>query len=103
VAVRLVEVDLALVERGLKGHEDTVRLLVSELQAIGLRPRLPVGGEPNYDLAWEYGGSIYLAEVKSITDVNEEGQLRLGLGQLLRFHWLLSAMVNRPGRGGSHP
>ncbi|MCA9541713.1 MAG: hypothetical protein KC620_22605, partial [Myxococcales bacterium] len=40
---------------------------------------------PRYDLAWMVGGVFYVAEVKSLTPDNEEAQLRLGLGQLLRY------------------
>ena len=31
------------------------------------------------------GGTVFVAEIKSITDDNEEEQLRLGLGQVLRY------------------
>jgi hypothetical protein len=47
-------------------------------------PPAPIAAEPNFDLAWEANGTVFVAEVKSITDQNEEGQLRLGLGQVLR-------------------
>ena len=30
-------------------------------------------------------GTVFVAEIKSITDDNEEEQLRLGLGQVLRY------------------
>jgi hypothetical protein len=45
--------------------------------------------EPNYDLAWKLDDEIWVAEVKSITNSNEEKQLRPGLGQLLRYCQLL--------------
>jgi hypothetical protein len=35
-------------------------------------------------------GALHVAEVKSITTANEEKQLRLGLGQVLRYRHLLS-------------
>ena len=42
--------------------------------------------EPPFDLAWDSGdGDLCIAAVKSLTLVNEEKQLRLGLGQLLRY------------------
>jgi hypothetical protein len=77
-------VDPALVERGLKGHADTQNELGRVLRAAGIEPRSRLPEEPNFDLAWETNGTVFVAEVKSITDQNEEGQLRLGLGQVLR-------------------
>jgi hypothetical protein len=77
-------VDPALVERGLKGHADTQNELAQTLRAAGVEPRSRLPQEPNFDLAWEANGTVFVAEIKSITDQNEEGQLRLGLGQVLR-------------------
>jgi hypothetical protein len=36
-------------------------------------------------------GTLFVAEIKSVTDANEEKQLRLGLGQVLRYQHLLAA------------
>jgi hypothetical protein len=77
-------VDPALVERGLKGHADTQNELARILREAGLDPRSRRPQEPNFDLAWDARGTVFVAEVKSITDQNEEEQLRLGLGQVLR-------------------
>jgi hypothetical protein len=88
-------VDPALVERGLKGHADTQNELARVLRAAGIEPRSRLPEEPNFDLAWEANGTVFVAEVKSITDENEEGQLRLGLGQVLRNRHRL--------RGLGHP
>jgi hypothetical protein len=84
-------VDPALVERGLRGHADTQNALADTLIAAGIAPRSPLPGEPNFDLAWDDGGVLYVAEVKSITTRNEEQQLRLGLGQVLRYRAVLRA------------
>jgi hypothetical protein len=85
-------VDPALVERGLKGHADTQNELARVLREAGIEPRSRQAQEPNFDLAWDVGGTVYLAEIKSITDANEEGQLRLGLGQVLRNRQALKAL-----------
>ena len=82
-------VDPAVVERGLAGHVDSQNAVADALVAAGLEPRSPRADEPSFDLAWEKDGAVYVAEVKSITDRNEERQLRLGLGQVLRYRWLL--------------
>jgi hypothetical protein len=84
-------VDPAAVERGLKGHADTQNTLAVALEAAGSEPRSPQPGDPNFDIAWERGGMVYVAEVKSVTSLNEERQLRLGLGQVLRYRDLLRA------------
>lgn len=82
-------VDPAIVERGVAGHVDSQNAVADALAAAGIVPRSPRPEEPNFDLAWERNGLVHVAEVKSITDQNEEQQLRLGLGQLLRYRSLL--------------
>ncbi len=82
-------VDPALVERGLKGHADTQNALAKVLRRAGIEPRSRLPYEPNFDLAWEAKGTVFVAEVKSVTDQNEEEQLRLGLGQVLRYRYRL--------------
>lgn len=67
------------------------------MRDAGFVPRSPRPGEPAFDLAWEGGDAIVVAEVKSLTDRNEEKQLRLALGQVLRYAHLLGAK-GRPVR-----
>lgn len=85
-------VDPALVERGLRGHKDTQNELASVLGNAGIEPRRGLRPGPDFDLAWEKEGTIFVAEVKSITAENEEHQLRVGLGQVLRYRQRLSAL-----------
>ena len=84
-------VDPALVERAVRGHAKTQNRLAAVLLAHGLTPRSPRNGEPNFDLLWKQNGELVVAEIKSVSDSNEEKQLRLGLGQVLRYRHLLSA------------
>lgn len=70
-------VDPALVERGLKGHADTQNELALVLRQAGIDPRSRLPHEPNFDLAWEARGAAFVAEIKSVTNDNEEEQLRL--------------------------
>ncbi len=79
------QVDPAVIERGVKGHAHTQNLLASTLKNLGISPRSPRPTEPNFDIAWEAEGKLFVAEVKSLTSQNEEKQLRLGLGQVLRY------------------
>ena len=82
-------VDPALVERAHRGHAATQNLLANYLRSQGLKPRSPAPGNPNFDLAWVHNSVTYVAEIKSLTEGNEEKQLRLGLGQVLRYRHLL--------------
>jgi hypothetical protein len=90
-------VDPALVERANRTHARTQNILATHLKQHGIEPRSPVPGEPNYDLAWVRNGTTYVAEVKSLTAENEEKQLRLGLGQVLRYRHMLRARYGRAG------
>ncbi len=83
-------VDPAIKERALRGHAITQNALADFLKSRGITPRSALGDQPNFDLAWEDGETLWVAEVKSITDDNEEKQLRLGLGQVLRYRQLAS-------------
>lgn len=55
-----------------------------------MAPRSPAPTEPEYDLGWEIDCSLFVAEIKSVTIANEERQLRLGIGQILRYRHLLA-------------
>jgi hypothetical protein len=83
-------VDPAVVERGLRGHADTQNALAAAVTATGMTPRSPRSTDPNFDLAWEGEDKLFVAEVKSTTTENEERQLRLGLGQVLRYRNVLA-------------
>ena len=88
-------VDPAILERGLHGHAETQNALAEVVRQSGLEPRSPRPDEPNFDLAWEAGGTVIVAEVKSLTVSNEERQLRLGLGQVLRYRDILTRNEDR--------
>jgi hypothetical protein len=85
------EVDPDKVDRGRQAHEDTLEALAATVRGQRLEPLEPKKGNPPYDLAWETPTAIFVAEVKSLTPANAEHQLRLGLGQVLRY-W--HAMAN---------
>ncbi len=82
--------DPALVERGLRGHAATQNALARHIIALHNEPLSPAFEEPAFDLAWKAGDTVFVAEIKSRTDANEERQLRLGLGQVLPYRHLLS-------------
>jgi hypothetical protein len=85
-------VDPALVERGLRGHTETQDELASVLSNTGIEPQRGKRPGPDFDLAWQKDGTVFVAEIKSITAQNEEHQLRVGLGQVLRYRQRLRAL-----------
>jgi hypothetical protein len=85
------EVDPAEIERGTRGHARTQNALHRHLDLLGIAAMSPSPGSPEFDIAWEHNGILYVAEVKSITPQNEEAQLRIGLGQVLRYRQALAA------------
>lgn len=89
------EIDPDKVDRGIQAHATTQDALADFLRSAGINPRGPTTGEPEYDLAWEWNDETYVAEVKSVTEENEEKQLRLGLGQVLRYRQLLGKTGRR--------
>lgn len=83
-------VDPDLVDRGTTAHMDIQDHLAGALAAHGLEPMSPLPADPQFDLAWKQEGVAFVVEVKSLTEANEERQLRLGLGQLLSYVHLLN-------------
>ena len=51
----------------------------------GITPESPSNSKINFDIGWQVNETYFIAEIKSITTKNEEKQLRLGLGQVLRY------------------
>ena len=82
-------VDPALVERASQAHATTQNALADYVVNLGFTPSSPNPNDPNYDLAWQTDTSWFVAEVKSLSSINEEKQLRLGLGQVLRYRDML--------------
>ena len=87
-------VDPTLVERALRSHATTQNALATFLVSHGLQPLSPSPHEPNFDLAWVHDSITWVAEIKSLSESNEEKQLRLGLGQLLRYRQILRVRGN---------
>lgn len=82
------------IDRGTKAHKDLEVELAELVRERGLLPLSPRGGDEPFDVAWVADGVLHVCEVKSLTQANQESQLRLGLGQLLGYlhrtkaeHW----------------
>lgn len=81
--------DPDLMAAGWRVHARTQNELAHAVREAGLEPLSPGDKEPLFDLGWWSGGVFFVAEIKSITRQNEEEQLRLGLGQVLRYRHFL--------------
>ncbi|GAA3635713.1 hypothetical protein [Microlunatus ginsengisoli] len=77
--------DPDVVGRGLNAHRRLENLLAESASASGFQPLDPSVDDPAFDVAWTQGARMTVCEVKSITDGNQTGQLRLGLGQVLDY------------------
>jgi hypothetical protein len=89
------EIDPNELDRSTRLHTATQNALAAAVMRRGCEPLSPVG-EPNFDLAWEEkSGTLVVAEVKSVKATNAERQLRLGLGQVLRYQSLI-ALSGKP-------
>ena len=96
------EIDPDLLDHALQSHHDLVEGLATWLSDAGWVALDPHPGSPPYDLAWKDDSMINVAEVKSLTSTNEEHQLRLGLGQILRYQHKLSLLHLAPVQGWLH-
>jgi len=76
---------------GLRRHRATQASLAGFLASCEVTLVLPTPSDPDWDIAWEKDGTLYVGEVKSLTSRNEERQLRLGLGQVLRYRQAVGA------------
>jgi hypothetical protein len=90
-------IDPAIVERGLRSHAAMQNAMAAFLKNNQLIPLSPGPDEPNYDIAWKLNNEIWIAEIKSVTNTNEEKQLRLGLGPVLRYCHILKTTGNVHG------
>jgi hypothetical protein len=89
------ETDPDKVDRGTTAHKDTQDELAESLRKAGLKPRSPKLGDPAFDIAWrddDAGGAAFICEVKSLTNKNETGQVRLAIGQVLDYVHALDSL-----------
>lgn len=82
--------------RGLAAHNKTQNLIANIIRSMGIFPRSPKQGESEFDIAWETAKALFVCEVKSLLPENEERQLRMAIGQVIRYRQKLSAMGHEP-------
>ena len=85
------EIDPDKVEDGFERHNKAQNLLAEFLDGHDCEVSSPSPKDPKFDLFWTGQSGSYVCEVKSITDDNEESQLRKAIGQVLRYQSQLRA------------
>jgi hypothetical protein len=84
--------------RGLAAHNRTQNKIADIIRKLGLIPKSPKAGEPDFDIAWKVNDTLFVCEVKSITRINEEKQLRMAIGQVIRYRQKLNSIGYEPVR-----
>jgi hypothetical protein len=84
-------VDPNEVDRALGAHAYVQNALGTWVRSKGLIGLRPGGSAADFDIAWDDGVKLNVAELKSLTLGNESAQLRLGLGQVLHYAMLLGS------------
>jgi hypothetical protein len=84
--------DPSEVDRGLSSHARIERLVAEAGGELGWHAKAYGRDDPVFDLLLARDGNqrAIVVEAKSTTEVNEEKQLRLAVGQVLRYRQLLS-------------
>ena len=77
-------------EHSSRAHARIQNSLGLWLKRRGLKPFSPNANHSAlFDIAWKRGSTLYICEVKSLNRVNEDQQLRLGIGQVLHYQQLM--------------
>lgn len=86
--------DSSTMEKAIEGHSSTQNALADFVRRDGCAPLSP-RGRIQFDLAWEVGAFLFVAEVKSLSGALESSQMRIGLGQVLEYSWRLGDRLSR--------
>ena len=82
--------DLDSLERRTARQMELQDRFTDSSEAIGLLVRSPKEAEPQYDLAFEAGPTVWVAEIKTLADAYQTQKMRLGLGQVVEYRHSLS-------------
>jgi hypothetical protein len=82
--------------RGLAAHSRIQNQIAKLLRQYGIEPLSPTKNQPEFDIAWKAQETFYVCEVKSTTVANEEKQLRMAIGQVIRYRQKLAACGYEP-------
>lgn len=92
--IQTPEIDPDVIDRGRQAHVNLQNQLADFVSNLGAEVLSPGPLDPSFDVAWRLGGTLFVAEVKSMTTANETLRLRLGLGQVLHYRHLLVRQGN---------
>ncbi len=84
--------DPNLLDRALQIHALTQNMIANWVKENSLTPLSPDSDTCDFDIAWESQNGKVVCEIKSISDMNEKHQFRLGLGQVLEYAHSLGAI-----------
>lgn len=82
--------------RGAAAHNRIQNEIAGVVRSLGYIPRSPAPNEPEFDVAWKVKEVLFVCEVKSITAKNEERQLRMAIGQVIRYRQKLNSIGFEP-------
>lgn len=88
----MLATDLDLLDKGTEAHEATIAALIDHLGRRQIEVRGHARNAPRFDAGWSVGSDVYIAEVKSLTGISEDQQIRLGIGQILDYAQQLKSM-----------
>lgn len=83
---------MAPLDVGTAAHEKAVGELLECLNARGARGCRPGAGMPPFDVGWIDStdpSGVSIAEIKSLTGADQTDQIRLGIGQVLQYCYLM--------------
>jgi hypothetical protein len=80
-----LNLDLNQLDAGTEAHEQTVEALVHHLRLSGIVAYGPDHRGPEFDAGWTSANIVFLAEVKSLRNTDQDQQIRLGVGQILDY------------------
>ncbi len=84
--------DPNLLDRALQIHSWTQNMIANWVKDNGLTPLSPGTDTCDFDIAWDSQNGKVVCEVKSLSELNEKHQFRLGLGQVLEYAHSLGAI-----------
>lgn len=85
--------DWDALDEATREHMELQNSLANYARFLGIEPRSPRSAEPAFDVAWEFGQTTVVVEVKSVSDANHRQQARLGIGQVLEYVAVLNDSV----------
>jgi hypothetical protein len=92
----LVAVEYNALERAVRSHALIQNSVAAAAAAAGFEPWSPSAAAPAFDIAFSSDdGRVFVVEVKSATPENLGLQLRIGLGQVLRYAHLVRSRDRR--------